>query len=91
MTSSNIPVVVSTPTLLDQVESLDFDNREKLYIALTKRPEKTEEQLIRQEISNLRMRLVNAEKKIDKKFETIIMMLCLIASALVYFLTKDRL
>ena len=62
-------------TLLEQVEALDFEAREKVVIALKKRPEKTKEDLILNEIESLRTDLINTEKKINAKYQNITMIL----------------
>ena len=56
-------------TLLEQVEALDFESREKIIVALKKRPEKTKEELMLEEIKSLRTDLVKSEKKINAKVE----------------------
>jgi hypothetical protein len=61
-------------TLLEQVEALDFEAREKIVIALKKRPEKTKEELMLEEIKSLRTDLAKSEKKINSKIENITML-----------------
>jgi hypothetical protein len=58
-------------TLLEQVEALDFEDREKIVVALKKRPEKSKEDLMIDEIKSMRSALDNAEKKLNKRVESL--------------------
>jgi hypothetical protein len=61
-------------SLLEQVEALDFESREKIVVALKKRPEKTKEELVLEEIRALRSAVDKSEKNRYKKTESMFTM-----------------
>lgn len=73
-------------TLLEQVEALDFEDREKIVVALKKRPEKSKEDLMFDEIKLLQSALDNTEKKLDKRIESIFMMFFIVFACFFIFL-----
>ena len=73
-------------TLLEQVEALDFEVREKIVVALKKRPEKAKEEILLEEIKLLRNDFVKAEKKLDKKVETVIFLFISLACLMLFLM-----
>ena len=73
-------------SLLEQVESLDFESREKIVLALKKRPEKSKEEIMIEEIKSLKDQLERTEKKLDKRFESMAMLIIIVITFFIFFL-----
>ena len=76
-------------TLLEQIEALDFEDREKLVIAINKVPEKTPEEIMITEMKDLRNEFTLVTKSISSQLNILFMML-IMGISLMYMLLNPK-
>ena len=76
-------------TLLEQIEALDFEDREKLVIAINKVPEKTSEEIMITEMKDLRNEFTLVTKSISSQLNILFMML-IMGISLMYMLLNPK-
>ena len=82
-------------TLLEQVEVLDFETRKKISVALAKRPEKSKEDLILDELRYLRSEIVAYKssgvmttKPVVKKDDTSLLLWMYVICYLIFLIVR---
>ena len=77
-------MALQSPTLLEQVEELDYETRERLLRALTKAPKKSSEDILLEDMNEL---LQDSESRIIRKLENLFVYLLVFLVFCIYAFT----